>query len=1182
MKKSLLAALVSMSFVCESLFSPYLMASPLNNLTYATTSSTTLNTLNDTSNANFSWDNTTVYFVITDRFVNGNTSNDNSYGRVKTDSWGKNIGTFHGGDIAGLTQKLNDGYFENLGVNTIWLTAPYEQAHGFVGGGSEGDFAHYSYHGYYPLDYTMMDKNMGTIEEMRKFVDTAHEKGIRVVLDVVMNHVGYLTLQDMADYNINPTNTSLSNLANWRPNKNAGETWHSYHSTLLDYDGHASEWAKWWSSGWIRAGVAGYTAGDGSDTKQNLSGLPDVKTEVTSNQGLAPILKTKWAKEQSGYDAWILPAAKNLRRDLGISPSDYQVKWLAAWVKEFGIDGFRVDTAKHVDMFRWAQLKDACTEALQEWRQNNPNKPGADWDEDFWTTAEVFDHGANKSNYHTSGKFDSVINFCFPKNGNIGAIDSTYQSYANSINGSDDWNVLSYISSHDKGLARGNMIDLGSTLLLSPGGIQIFYGDETNRPAGECGSDKDQGSRSDMNWSNMDKSTLTHWQKIGQFRNNHIAVGAGSHTKLNASPYTFQRSYHKNGIDDDVIIVLGASGPTTINVSSVFADNSVVRDAYTGATATIQNGNVTITPDANGVILLELKEVSPLPKIAISPTSSTTPKKYYTDSLEVTVTLKDSLYGAYRINNGAWVPFQDKAVITLDKDLPLETTTKIDVKSSNDYGTVEQSASYLKTVIKPATVHFYKPAAWSTPYVYYYTDDESTNTVKWPGVQMTDEGGNWYSFTTSDLESAYFIFNDQKNQVPGVDEEGFNISDEQWYKNGTWTPIKPPTQTPPTVKEGELKLFMYKPINWGTNLNAYVYNENSSDVATIASWPGVQMNNEGDDLYSITLDKKWLNSKVIFNDGQNQYPAKTGLTVDASRGYIDGSWELCPVEQDNTLSLSISPENTTFSDTLTLTLNAKNATSATYQINDGEEIPYTDGEEIVIGEDATDNEAITVTLNVTKDTDTRSETYTYTKIPNTSLKAYFDNSTFNWSNLHAYIYTETASGVDMVEAWPGVSMNYEGNDIYSYELPEGWENARVIFNNGGSNQYPEASQPGLELTKETPAMIYQNGDWITYEGTVIPDSKKFYFDNSTYNWSTVKAYIYDESNGNVMQIQNWPGTEMTNEGNNIYSYTFTKDWNDPKVIFTNGSIQIPAQGQTGFSLENNMILENGIWTNFNK
>ena len=90
----------------------------------------------------FSWDNATVYFVLTDRFLNSDKSNDHSYGRGKTQTGADvagldtytNPGTFHGGDLNGLTSKVEEGYFNDLGVNAIWITAPYEQVHGYTSG----------------------------------------------------------------------------------------------------------------------------------------------------------------------------------------------------------------------------------------------------------------------------------------------------------------------------------------------------------------------------------------------------------------------------------------------------------------------------------------------------------------------------------------------------------------------------------------------------------------------------------------------------------------------------------------------------------------------------------------------------------------------------------------------------------------------------------------------------------------------------------------------------------------------------------------------------------------------------------------------------------------------------------------------------------------------------------------
>ena len=82
-------------------------------------------------------------------------------------------------DFKGITDKINDGYFNDLGVNAIWMTAPYEQLHGYILGDG---FAHYSYHGYYVTDYTEPDAAYGTRQEFQTLVDTAHEHGILLIV----------------------------------------------------------------------------------------------------------------------------------------------------------------------------------------------------------------------------------------------------------------------------------------------------------------------------------------------------------------------------------------------------------------------------------------------------------------------------------------------------------------------------------------------------------------------------------------------------------------------------------------------------------------------------------------------------------------------------------------------------------------------------------------------------------------------------------------------------------------------------------------------------------------------------------------------------------------------------------------------------------------------------------------
>ena len=521
----------------------------------------------------FTWDNANVYFVIQDRFYDGDSSNNNSYGRMTQDELGKKIGTFHGGDIKGLTQKLD--YIEGLGVNAIWITAAYEQAHGWCGGGDNGDFAHYGYHGYYPLDYTMIDKNMGTIEEFRSFVTECHKRGIRVVMDVVMNHTGYLTLQDCQDYSLDIFKGSYSGGKSTDKGFKIGSDGSSYHAhhDKIDYSGHNDGWANWWGSSWVRAGVPGYTAGGSNDLTQSLNNLPDVKTENTTAQTVAPILKTKWSKETSGYENWIVPAAKNLRSTTETNaPAVWIEKWLTAWVEEFGIDGFRCDTAKHVDMYRWGELKSACKTALKAWRTSTrADEYAKDWDEEFWMTGECFGWKyGNGGDWFSTGGFDTMIDF---------------SSNEKNFSGLPEWSTRSgnrqgllYISSHDTSLGRdSDQKALGTQFVLMPGPIQIYYGDETCRQFGETGSDPNQGTRSDMNWEAATSDCAKHWGKLGRFRKFNPAVGAGS---INGGTRTF---------GDNKIVISTSS--TTVTVP--YENGTTVYNWYDGKSATVQNGSAT-------------------------------------------------------------------------------------------------------------------------------------------------------------------------------------------------------------------------------------------------------------------------------------------------------------------------------------------------------------------------------------------------------------------------------------------------------------------------------------------------------------------------------------------------------------------------------------------------------------
>ena len=580
----------------------------------------------------FTWDNVNCYFVITDRFYNGDTKNDNSYYRKNSNI--PEVATFHGGDLTGLTKKLD--YLEDLGVNAIWITAPYEQAHGWCSGGKQNNFPHYAFHGYYTQDWTFMDQNMGTVEEFRTFVNEAHKRGIRVVMDVVMNHTGYNTVEDMITYNFGnfktvPSHGWVSSSSNWGENH-----------TITNYD-EQGDWGNWWGC-WVRAfsdhpnwaSNAGYAAGGSGDLTGSLQGLPDVVTERTSSVSIPQFLKTKWAAELDNsttnlsstgnttgkhFSDYQLNSVSNVdwynktgnwRQDNKGAPADYQIIWLSGWVRELGIDGFRCDTAKHVDTYRWGQLKDACESALAKWRADSSKEDTAgakEWKDKFWMVGEHFGHETDIGDgYYSTGKFDSMINFHFQPSGDTygstscGLIPSTtdWGTYAgigasttDTDNNGNCNGVLSYISSHDTGLLRhGDSKEVGTMFILLPTGIQIYYGDESWRSYKYSGcGDSDMQTRGDMNWGE-NTGVVAHWAKLGKFRKFNPAVGAGSQT---TSGSTYIRKFTKtkaSGIEANTVAISLSSASLS---GLPYANGTTVYNWYDGKSATVQNGSVTFS-----------------------------------------------------------------------------------------------------------------------------------------------------------------------------------------------------------------------------------------------------------------------------------------------------------------------------------------------------------------------------------------------------------------------------------------------------------------------------------------------------------------------------------------------------------------------------------------------------------
>lgn len=522
------------------------------------------------------WRATTVYFLLTDRFANGDPANDRSVGRKPE---GGPLRSYEGGDLKGLTQRIEQGWFNDLGVDAIWTTPVIENVHGFV---DEGEWGRtYAYHGYWPKDWTAVDPNLGTEADFSAMVKAAHGKGLRVIVDVIANHAGPVTPLD----------------PRWP------ETW-VRRQPPCDYQSYAGT----------------------VDCELSFT-LQDMRTDSEDPVALPDFLLAKWRKEGRLKRELAELDSFFARTGYPRAPKYYLVKWLTDWVRDYGIDGFRVDTAKHVDPELWGVLKRESGIALADWRARNPARLAGD--RPFYMVGEVFNHGllANGQavgaaydygdrivDFRDHG-FDGTINMGFPGHLTM-PMPALFRAFDAEL-GTGAFKgraTLNYLASHDDmnphDPARADHLAAAEALLLAPGGAQIYYGDEIARSLVVTGTKGDATLRSVFDWGQVQtdagQTMLRHWQKLGQFRARHPAIGAGRHHELGYKPYTFARTLDEADIADRVVVAMTAeaSAPVTIRVGEVFAEGTILRDAYTGETARVTGGVVQIAKPGR-VVLLE-------------------------------------------------------------------------------------------------------------------------------------------------------------------------------------------------------------------------------------------------------------------------------------------------------------------------------------------------------------------------------------------------------------------------------------------------------------------------------------------------------------------------------------------------------------------------------------------------
>lgn len=478
----------------------------------------------------FDWDEAVVYFMMTDRFFDGNKSNNTASG---ADTYGKNPGLYHGGDFAGVTAKLD--YLQDLGVNTIWITPIVENIKGVdvTDEGSKDVPYNAAYHGYWASDFTKLNPTLGTTKEFETMISEAHKRGMRIMVDIVVNHAGYGTESTFADM-LRDKSVSEGDIKSWQ------------------------------------------------------SGLPDFATENA-----------------------------DVRAKL--------VEWQTSWMKDYGVDYFRVDTVKHVDSTTWAALKNSTTEV-------NPS---------FKMIGEYFGAGyASNGSTLGTGQMDADLDFDFNDqatsfvSGNISSVEKFLSARNSALN--NTYMTGQFLSSHDedgfkaalmkgKGYTEDQATSaalVAATLQLTAKGIPvIYYGEEVGLSG--LNNYPYQTNRYDMDFSLATENNVTyqHYKTMLSIRNAYTDVFArGSRTSILSSD--------KDGYDviarcyGDTTLYVGMNINDTakeVKVPVSLAAGTEVKDLYSGATYTVgSDKTVTVTipaaKDGGTVILTEVKKaVDPTP-----------------------------------------------------------------------------------------------------------------------------------------------------------------------------------------------------------------------------------------------------------------------------------------------------------------------------------------------------------------------------------------------------------------------------------------------------------------------------------------------------------------------------------------------------------------------------------------
>ena len=547
------------------------------------------------------------------------------------------------------------------------------------------------------------------------------------------------------------------------------------------------------------------------------------------------------------------------------------------------------------------------------------------------------------------------------------------------------------------------------------------------------------------------------------------------------------------------------------------------------------------------------------------------------------------------------------------------------VRNTAGVNSTIRTETYTFGTLPTFTVYFKKPANWNAAVkVYYWSPTGTAPVVAWPGVSMTKDCGDWYSYTfPSTVSASNLLFNDGTLKTGDLTATaGIRYDDGAWLAGepanrcpsiapevtispvgGTFTigstvnvEVKanettstvyytldgttPTTASPSAIGTKSLAIttnttlkaiainttgvssaiktetytfvtpttftvYFKKPANWNAAVRVYYWG--TTGTAPVVAWPGVSMTKDCDDWYSYTFPSTVSASNLLFNDGT----LKTAdLTATAGIRYYDGAWlagepaNRCPSIAPE---VTISPVGGTFTigSTVNVEVKANETTSTVYYTLDG--TTPTTASPSAIGTKSlaiTTNTTLKAIAINTTGVSSAIKTETYTFVTPTTFTVYFKKPA-NW-NAAVRVYYWGTTGTAPTVAWPGVAMTKDCGDWYSYTFPSTVSASNLLFNDG--------TLKTADLTA-TAGIRYYDGAWLAGEPAnrcPVQTTMTVYFKPPT-NWTTTpKIHYWNAVPAGSATNTTWPGVNMTLDTNGFYKYTIVGP-TSVNIIFNNGS-----------------------------